>query len=665
MKVALTAEGTYPHQFGGVSVWCDQLIRGLPHHDFTVIPLVATGNEDLRWQLPANVKSVVTIPLWGRPPSVPLRSRLSRGRNDSLLPELIDVLLSPPAEAQHRFTNVMHDLYDYGQARNLRPALASETAVRLLSDAWRQRWPEILPEATAAAPPNRLNGQGKADPEPIVPTVGDAVVAMQLLEHALRPFSHPPVQADVIHTVTNGLGVLPAVAAKWRYGLPMIVTEHGVYMREHYLHMRRPQFGWPVKNLYLRFLRRLCTLGYQEAEVITPGNVYNKRWETELGADISRIRTVYNGVDPAVFPVLSEEPEVPTISWVGRVDPVKDLETLLRAFSLVIQEIPQARLRMFGAPPQGGEAYLERCRAEAADLGISEQATFEGRVPEIRDAYAAGHVFVLCSISEGFPYTLIEAMACGRACVATDVGGVSEAIGDAAGLVVPPRSPGALADACVRLLRDDSLRQTMGAAARVRAIEHFTVDRAISAFDEMYALLGSGPQEVAAAGPEATREAVTAAPQEEADHRAGETVPRTGRWFALPPEEESTVVAPRPGATALPETDQETTQIMPVLGRGASPDSEHTVIMPRLGLERPESADQERTAIMPRLIRKLAEPSDQEQTGPLPAVRTEPAEPPDEDGETATQDLLDGGSQKPIEEAGQTGGPSQLTEAMK
>ena len=45
MKVALTAEGTYPHQFGGVSVWCDQLIRGLPQHEFTVIPLVATGNE--------------------------------------------------------------------------------------------------------------------------------------------------------------------------------------------------------------------------------------------------------------------------------------------------------------------------------------------------------------------------------------------------------------------------------------------------------------------------------------------------------------------------------------------------------------------------------------------------------------------------------------------
>ena len=632
MKVALTAEGTYPHQFGGVSVWCDQLIRGLPQHDFTVIPLVATGNEVMRWQLPANVKSVVTIPLWGRPPSVPLRSRLSGRRNDSLLLELFDVLLRPPNQAQDRFVDVMRELFRYGQTRNLRAVLASETAVCLLSDAWRQRWPTILPAATTAAPPNGLNGQGAAEPERIVPTLGDAVVAMQLLEHALRPFSHPPVQADVIHTVTNGLGVLPALAAKWRYQLPMIVTEHGVYMREHYLHLRSPQFGWPVKDLYLRFLRRLCTLGYQEAAVITPGNVYNKRWEAELGADVSRIRTVYNGVDPAVFPVLSEEPDVPTISWVGRIDPVKDLETLLRAFSLVLKEMPDARLRIFGSPPQGGEAYLERCRAEAADLGISEQATFEGRVPEIRDAYAAGHVFVLCSISEGFPYTLIEAMACGRACVATDVGGVSEAVGGAAGLIVPPRNPRALADACMRLLRDGRLRRTMGAAARARAVEHFTVDRAISAFDEMYTLLASGSQEVVTAGTDATPEAVTAAPQEEAGHRESGTGLRTARWrwLVLPPEEESTVVAPRPGATVQAAADQEITQVIPALNGSASPDSEHTLIVPRRDLGSPGSPDQEQTAIMPRLVRKLAVSSGDEQALPLPVANREPPEAPSE-----------------------------------
>ena len=228
--------------------------------------------------------------------------------------------------------------------------------MRLLAEAWRQRWPEILPDRPlAAAPPNwRRRARVETGHERIVPTLGDTVIALQLLEHALRPFSHPPVRADVMHAVTNGLGALPAVAAKWRYGMPMIVTEHGVYMREHYLHLRHPQFGWPVKDLYLRFLRRLCTLGYQEADVITPGNIYNKRWETELGADAARIRTVYNGVDPAAFPVLTEEPEVPTISWVGRIDPIKDLDHAAAGLLPGGQRrCRSARLRIFGSPPRG------------------------------------------------------------------------------------------------------------------------------------------------------------------------------------------------------------------------------------------------------------------------------------------------------------------------
>ena len=322
------------------------------------------------------------------------------------------------------------------------------------------------------------------------PTLHDAVTALRLIEHALRPLSHPAVQADVVHAVTNGLGALPALTAKWTYQVPMIVTEHGVYMREQYLHLRSPRFGWPVKDLYLRFLSQLCALGYREAEVITPGNVYNKRWEEQLGADGDRVRTVYNGVNPDAFPVLTDEPEVPTISWLGRIDPIKDLETLLRAFALVTKQIPEARLRIFGSAPRGRQPYLERCQALAAELGVDGSATFEGRVREVRDAYAAGQVVVLCSISEGFPYSLIEAMACGRPCVATDVGGVSEALADDAGLVVMPRDPPALAEACLKLLRDADLRKSLGARARERALEHFTVDRAVGAFDEIYTLMG-------------------------------------------------------------------------------------------------------------------------------------------------------------------------------
>jgi polysaccharide biosynthesis protein PelF len=504
VDIALTAEGTYPHQFGGVSVWCDQLVRGLPEYRFQLVALTAAGGDPVRWKLPPNVTGLTEIPMWGASAPTAPGSWWLRPRSGPPMAELIDILMSPPGEGQEHFADVLRGMLSYARVGNLSAELGSEASVRLLSEAWRQRW---------------------VDPELSPPTLHDAVLAVQLLEHALRPLSYPPPRVDVVHAVTNGLGVLPALAAKWTYGTPMLVTEHGVYMREHYLHTRQAPFRWPVKQLYLQFLRHLCVLGYSEAAVITPGNVYNKRWEEQLGADLSRVRTVYNGVDPADFPALQTEPDVPTISWAGRIDPIKDLETLLRAFALVREEIPDARLRIFGSPPQGREPYLAHCQALADELGLGDAAVFEGRVPQIRDAYAAGQVVVLCSISEGFPYTLIEAMTCGRPCVATDVGGVTEAAGDT-GLVVPPRDPAALAQACLTLLHDRALRRELGQAARLRALEYFTVDRAISAFDEIYMFLGTGrPLPKPRPGPDLTATApkrrLTAVPDPRDDSRRG------------------------------------------------------------------------------------------------------------------------------------------------
>lgn len=124
-------------------------------------------------------------------------------------------------------------------------------------------------------------------------------------------------------------------------------------------------------------------------------------------------------------------------------------------------ELPEATLRLFGGTPRGGEAYRERCEALADSLDQGGAVTFEGRVEDIRDAYAAGNVVMLSSISEGFPFTLIEAMSCGRATVSTDVGGVREAVGPA-GLVVPPRDPDAMAAAALELLGDPVRRAAMG-----------------------------------------------------------------------------------------------------------------------------------------------------------------------------------------------------------
>ncbi|GGP52595.1 DUF3492 domain-containing protein [Streptomyces melanogenes] len=157
----------------------------------------------------------------------------------------------------------------------------------------------------------------------------------------------------------------------------------------------------------------------------------------------------------------------------------------------------------FGAPasPLSPEsaAYLAHCRALAAQLfpdeAVDAHAVGDNPVsfeeiggpgaPELADAYASGSVVVLSSVVEGFPVSLVEAMFCGRATVSTDAGAVVEVIGGT-GLVVPPRNPRALADACVALLRDPERRERLGAAARARALELFTVEQNLAAFRGIY-----------------------------------------------------------------------------------------------------------------------------------------------------------------------------------
>ncbi|GAA4760044.1 MULTISPECIES: GT4 family glycosyltransferase PelF [Streptomyces] len=460
--VTLLTEGTYPHSHGGVSVWCDQIVTGMPDVAFDVLAVTGTGREPVVWELPPHVTRVRSAPMWGpapggRPPSGRRERRIAQAYE-----RFATALLDPCAE--DGFAPALYALADAATDGLLSPFLRSDRAIEVLASVW-NRPGLIVREAR--------------------PNLHDALTATSLLEHALRPLAAEAPRHGVSHAVSGGVAVLPGLAGLERHGVPLLLTEHGVYLRERYLGYRTAPYRWPVKAVVLGFFRLLAEETYRRAALITPGNRYNRLWEEQGGADPRLIRTVYNGVDPSAFPPAGPEPDGPVLSWAGRVDPIKDLETLIRAFALVREKQPEVTLRLFGGTPRGGEAYRERCEALAAALGHAGAVRFEGRVEDITDAYAAGSVVMLSSISEGFPFTLIEAMSCGRATVSTDVGGVREAVGEA-GLVVPPRDPRAMADAALELLGDPERRRRMGEAARLRVIEQFTLRQTIDAFRDIY-----------------------------------------------------------------------------------------------------------------------------------------------------------------------------------
>jgi glycosyltransferase involved in cell wall biosynthesis len=460
MDVALINEGTYPYFRGGVSTWCDKLVRGLPEHRFHLVTLVASGDERQGWELPDNAVSLRPVPLWG-PVSRPRRRRPPPRVMRAACAVITGAVRGNPVD----FESGLKELALLAAEVDLAAALRACDLESHLLDVWRQdAWLD----------------SGSL-------TMRDAMTAVTLLERSLLPLTVSlDFRPELCHAVSNGLPTMVALAEKWRHGTPLVMSEHGVYLRERYLAFRDLSYPQSVRHIVLGFLRQLTQVGYRNADFIVPVARFNARWAERLGADPASILPIYNGVEPDSYPEITTEPSVPTISWVGRVDPLKDLETLIRAYAMVRARLPNAELRLFGPTPAGNEVYEARCLALADRLGVRDGVRLEGPVPSSRIAAEAGHVVALSSISEGMPYTVIEAMMCGRATVSTDVGGTADAVADA-GIVVTPRDPEAFAEACLELLTDDRHRHQLGKAARQRALSTFTLERSIESYRMLYA----------------------------------------------------------------------------------------------------------------------------------------------------------------------------------
>lgn len=508
MRIGLLTEGGYPYVSGDARLWCDRLVRGLGQHEFDIYALSRSERQEAQgWiELPPQVNRVRTAPLWTvDDDGVALGAGYGR-RARRRFAECFGALASAVCDAgtaagagggpgasealADRFGSALYGLAELARDQGgLVAALRSEAAVRALEGACRA--PGALRTARTARVP-------------------DLLVVAGHLERALRPLSLDWYgddglgAVDLCHATSGGPAALPGLLAQHFSGVPLLVTEYGVQLRAHYLATGEEALSAPARALLTSFHGRLAAEVYRQAQIITPGNTHARRWQERCGAQRAKLRTVYPGMETSRFAEVGEreDPGDPdTLLWVGRIEPAKDLISLLHAFAEVRKDEPKARLRIVGAPAEGEEAaaYLAHCRALAAQLFPDEAdgahavgdnpVSFEEigapETPELEDAYAAGSVVVLSSVVEGFPISLVEAMFCGRATVSTDVGAVVEVIGGT-GLVVPPRNPRALAEACVALLRDAGRRERLGAAARARALELFTVEQNIEAFRDIY-----------------------------------------------------------------------------------------------------------------------------------------------------------------------------------
>jgi glycosyltransferase involved in cell wall biosynthesis len=189
-----------------------------------------------------------------------------------------------------------------------------------------------------------------------------------------------------------------------------------------------------------------------------------------LGLDPDRIHAIHHGVDEAFFTAPPGRRAKPYVLALGTLEPRKNLVRLLDAWAMLRPSIREEHELVIAGPP-GWEsaATMERIRREATYIGY----VADGALPSL---VAGATVFAYPSLYEGFGIPLAQAMACGVACVTSNVSSMPEVAGGAAALV-DPRSVAEIASALDRLLTSPSERARMGAAGRVRAAERFRWER--------------------------------------------------------------------------------------------------------------------------------------------------------------------------------------------
>ncbi len=292
-----------------------------------------------------------------------------------------------------------------------------------------------------------------------------ALGALRARIRALRP--------HLVHTHSTKAGVLGRAAA-WREGVPAVHTAHAWSFSDG-LSRRRVALAVPIEFLAGRATRVFITVSEADRRIALRYRV----------ARPHQVRVVHNGVDDDAWRAEPGVDGTPVLAMVARLAPPKDHRLLLRALAGVRAPF---RLLLVGDGPD--RAAIEKL---VHGLGLAERVTMVGVSSEVPRLLASAQIGALISRQEGFPLAILEAMRAGLPVLASDVGGVSEAVvHERTGLLVARDDEEGLRAALVRLLTDTRLRRSLGDAGRRAYEARFTADRMVARTEAVYRELIQG-----------------------------------------------------------------------------------------------------------------------------------------------------------------------------
>ncbi|MBZ0104629.1 MAG: GT4 family glycosyltransferase PelF [Sulfuricella denitrificans] len=509
--IALLLEGTFPFVSGGVSSWVHQLIQGFPEYRFACIFLGSRPQDygNPRYELPANVVHLEVH-------------------------YLHDAHIAPPSYPTTSDANTIADMADFHAAlrQSAQPgashgALADRLAGLLGQDGIDEH--QFLHSKEAWDYITEQYREHCTDPSFVdyfwtVRSMHQPIWQLQRIADNLIP-------VKLIHTVSTGYAGFLGALLKQRTGRPLLLSEHGIYTKERKIDLL--QSDWLADNrdlfqqdptqisyfrdLWIRFFSSLGRMCYGTSDQIVALFEANRQRQIEDGAQPDKTRSIPNGINVKKFEALYlNRPESipPVLCLIGRVVPVKDVKTFIRAMRIIANRLPEAEAWIAG-PQEEDPGYALECKALAASLGLADKVRFLG-LQNMETLLPKVGLTVLSSISEGLPLVLLESMAAGVPVVATDVGackelveglpGEDQALGTS-GVVVRIADPESLAHAALSLLGDAARWLAASTAGRARVQHYYRDSQMFEAYRTTYQdILQRTPTRPSAAGcPHAAR----------------------------------------------------------------------------------------------------------------------------------------------------------------
>jgi glycosyltransferase involved in cell wall biosynthesis len=283
------------------------------------------------------------------------------------------------------------------------------------------------------------------------------------------------INPDIIHAHSSKAGVIARIAG-WITKTPVVFTAHGWGFSPGTPQLRRT-IALLAERLLASISGKIICVSESDRQLAKHKGV---------GSDTSLVVVRY-GIEDIHVPTPNLTQQPPLLIMVARFNEQKDQSTLLHA-------VAHLRNIDFHLDFVGSGISLEPCKNLANALGITEKVSFLGDRRDVPDLLAKSQIFILSTHYEGLPISILEAMRAGLPVVATSVNGIPEEIEDGkTGLLVPPRDAKSLAEALSTLITAPELRQRMGAAAREKFLNQFTIDRMVSQIQDVYASVGKKP----------------------------------------------------------------------------------------------------------------------------------------------------------------------------